>query len=143
MPTPDPLAATIALNLASQLVLDFVPLGRWNRLEPKTPTHRAMEALLNYSPLALMAWAATQPGAGAALGVLLGALLYLAGHVHAWWRPYLFGATERERADFARHFAGTARFLPLRHGMAPDAAHTVVGALTLATAVLAALRALG
>lgn len=120
------------LLFAYQLVLDWVNLFPWNDLAAKSARTRALEFVLNYSPLLLIAYAFWRPSRVSELYGLLGSVAYLLGHLNAWWRPYLLGATPREQAEYQAQFARTHKFLPARRDHpVPDAAHIGVGLLCL------------
>lgn len=129
-----PLLTVIAAltMLAYQLVIDWIPLFPWNDVSKKTPRERVLETAINYSPLLLIAYGFANPrGIGWTIATI-GCAVYMVGHLNAWWRPYLFGATEKEHAEYSRLFANTYRILPpIRTNPVPDAEHMVIGVLTL------------
>jgi hypothetical protein len=59
------------------------------------------------------------------------------GAIMAWWGPYLFWRSPERAARYRVRFAGTLKFLPERHGIAPDALHVAFHACLLATLGLA------
>jgi hypothetical protein len=63
--------------------------------------------------------------------VLLGAVL-------AWWGPYLLWHSPERSERYKVRFAGTMKFLPERHGFAPDTLHVIYHLCVIATLVLLA-----
>ncbi len=149
-----PLAWQIALAAYVQLVT-WVPLGRWNyqpccatgleqlRRGTLSPVD-AVETTAFLLPLALFWWGARAQRRWALWLSLSGIAAWLALQLWSWWPPYIFGASDRWAAVYARAFAQSTRILP-RWGnhLPPDALHLVLQVLlagTLTTGVRAARR---
>jgi hypothetical protein len=72
------------------------------------------------------------PSRLARAGALALSLIYLAGHVAFWWKPYLLGASEKHRREHARLFGRTWKpWPPIGDHPVPDGQHTAVGLLTV------------
>lgn len=127
--------------LGYQLVIDWVNLFPWNDVAAKSAKTRVLELLLNYSPLLLISYGFFKPTGASELYALLGSAAYLLGHLNAWWRPYLLGASPGERQEYAALFSRTYKFLPpIKDHPIPDAEHVVVGLICgamLASSILA------
>ncbi len=120
------------LFLSYQLLIDWVNLFPWNDIATKTAKTRLLELLLNYSPLLLIAYGFHQATPTPKLYALMGSLAYLVGHLNAWWRPYLLGATPNQKAEYQQYFSRTYTFLPpIGDHPIPDAAHVVLGSICL------------
>ena len=118
--------------LAYQLLIDWANLFPWNDIATKTPKTRLIELLLNYSPLLLIAYGFYQHTPTAKLYALIGSVAYLIGHLNAWWRPYLFGASAKEKAEYEQYFSRTYKFLPpIGEHPIPDSEHVVLGFICL------------
>jgi hypothetical protein len=63
-----------------------------------------------------------------------------AGELQAWWVPYLFRAEPERASRYQIMFGRTHSFLPERNGIAPNTAHVLLHAATLATLCLLAIR---
>ena len=120
------------LFLSYQILIDWVNLFPWNDLATKTAKTRLLELLLNYSPLLLIAYGFHQPTPSTKLYALIGSVAYLLGHLNAWWRPYLLGATSKEQAEYQQYFSRTYKFLPaIGDHPIPDGEHVVLGVICL------------
>jgi hypothetical protein len=64
----------------------------------------------------------------------------LAAVLYAWWGPYLLWHDAARAERYRIRFAGTIRFLPERHGFAPDTLHVGYHVCLLATVILLAMR---
>lgn len=123
--------------LVYQIVIDWIDLFPWNDVSRKSAKTKLLELIINYFPLLLISYAYFHPAAQTILWGMIGALLYLAGHIRAWWIPYLFGASEKERAEYLHYFAHTYKFLPRRQDHpVPDAEHVVLGCICLLMAII-------
>ncbi len=131
--------------LAYQLLIDFVPMAPWNDTSTRTNKERIGELVFNYTPLLLIAFGFSQTSRTGWLISVIGATLYFVGHLNAWWRPYFFGANEKEMADYKKHFSRTLKFLPTRgeNNPIPDAEHVVIGIICIAMVVTAWLAYMG
>jgi hypothetical protein len=65
--------------------------------------------------------------------------LLFAGALRAWWWPYLVRPDPRRVARHTDLFGRTHRFLPIRHGLAPDTLHVAYHLLIAATLVVLAV----
>src|SRR5271168_20816 len=54
------------------------------------------------------------------------------GAIIAWWGPYLLWRSPERAERYQTRFAGTLKFLPQRHGIAPDVLHVAFHACILA-----------
>lgn len=122
--------------LAYQILIDFVPLAPFNDVKAVPFGKKVGGLLMNYSPLILIAFALHD---GSPIGVMLstvGCLLYLLGHLNAWWRPYLFGATKKELIEYQAMFQRTFKILPrIATNPVPDVQHMILGVVVLAMTV--------
>ncbi|MGH7025445.1 MAG: hypothetical protein ACREEB_17905 [Caulobacteraceae bacterium] len=133
------------LQVAFLLLHDWIPLGRLSNLEAVRASDPAGKLLLvtvvSALPFAAVFavscayWTGPWP---MWLRIWL-TLTYIAavfGAIQAWWGPYLlWGSPERARRYEVR-FAGTLKFLPERHGIAPDVLHVAFHCCVLATVIL-------
>ncbi len=141
-------AGVLPLVLLAYLVLiDWVPLRRWNDRAARATRDHMTASAMSYGPLLVISYASfhgSRPGTSLAL--LLSAL-YLAGHIRFWWIPYFFGASAEHREQHEWFYSRTLKFWPpIGDHPIPDAQHTIVGALTLlmiAGALVHALQAFG
>lgn len=127
-------AATFAplVLLAYQLCIDWLPLFPWNDRETKSARDRLLETIINYSPLLLISFGFTRASHTGWIICMVGTIVYLIGHLNAWWRPYFLGATEKEQEEYKRLFSRTYKFLPpIGNNPIPDAEHVVLGSITL------------
>jgi hypothetical protein len=70
--------------------------------------------------------------------------MQMLGMYMAWYRPYIFGPTEKELTYYQEMHAGTHSFLPLRKGYpGPNTWHVGQNFFMAACAVLAILRVVG
>ena len=70
--------------------------------------------------------------------------MQMLGMYMAWYRPYIFGPTEKELMYYQEMHAGTHSFLPLRKGYpGPNTWHVGQNFFMAACAVLAILRVVG
>ena len=131
--------------LAYQLLIDFVPMAPWNDTSTRTNKERMGELIFNYTPLLLIAFGFSQTSRTGWLVSAIGATLYFVGHLNAWWRPYFFGANEKEMIDYKKHFSRTLKFLPARgeNHPIPDAEHVVIGIICIGMVVTAWLAYMG
>ena len=139
--------ASLALQTFNVLFLflhDWVPLGRLNNLSAvkaeDTLQHRVWVTLLGGVPAAVcLVYSVRYYGRayphGVALWLWMTYGLLLMGLLRAWWIPYLIMPDRQRAARYARLFVGTSRFLPLRHGMAPDTLHTLFHASVVLTLI--------
>ena len=118
--------------LTYQILIDWVNLFPWNDVTTKTPKTRLLELLLNYSPLVLIAYGFHRATPTSQLYALIGSIAYLLGHLNAWWRPYFFGASVNEQAEYSQYFSRTYKFLPpIKDHPIPDGEHVVLGLICL------------
>jgi hypothetical protein len=131
---PSFVAATLAVVLAAYLLItDWVDLAPWNNVDDLPIRQKALISLANYSPLLFIAFAVAQPSRLLVGLALIVGVIDLVMHVAYWWLPYLRGATDAERAERARLFGGTTKFLPsIGDHPIPNAQHVVVGLLMVA-----------
>jgi hypothetical protein len=59
--------------------------------------------------------------------------LIFVGQLRAWWIPYLFYSEPERAARYQIMFGKTFRFLPIRNGLVPNAAHIILHLATVAT----------
>lgn len=122
--------------LGYQLLIDFVPMAPWNDTSTRDNKTRIMELIFNYAPLLLIAYGFSQINRTGWLISAIGATLYFVGHLNAWWRPYFFGASEKEMEEYKKHFSRTYKFLPARgNNPIPDAEHVVIGIICIGMVV--------
>ena len=134
------LAWQVALAVYVQLII-WVPLGRWNyqpccstgleQLQRGTLSVGDALSIFVYVLPAMVFWQGARRNSRWAMGCSLLALAaWLAIQLWTWWAPYLFGASERWAAVYARAFAESTPILP-RWGnhLPPDAAHFVLQVL--------------
>jgi hypothetical protein len=126
---------------------DWIPLGRLNDI-------RAVQSADSTLKLARVTLLSTAPFAfGLAASFYYSSpphwlrmwlwgsygVLFL-GALRAWWVPY-FLTNERVRAArYEKMFGNTLAFLPMRHGIRPNALHVILHLVTLATLVALALQ---
>lgn len=138
-------SAQIALGLYLT-VIDHVDLFPWNDLAGITLRERLLRLGLNSMPHFLFAWAFLRGLRPVLLAAMLFYIIALAMHIDFWWRPYLVGATERQRSRYERRYLRTRKILPpIKDHPVPDAQHVVAGALAtmaLALTIAGALSAL-
>ncbi len=125
---------------------DWVPLGRLSNLEAVRASDPPGK-LLAVTALSVLPFAAVLVVSGyhwtgpwpmwlrTWLVFTYGAAVV--GAIMAWWGPYLFWRSPERAARYRVRFAGTLKFLPERHGIAPDALHVAFHACLLATLGLA------
>jgi hypothetical protein len=142
------LAALQGFQVAFLFLHDWIPLGRLtNRkavAEADSLSHRVWTTAISGLPFAVGLAFTLRAGAGPFpewLRIWLWAsyVLLFAGELRAWWLPYVVWNEPARAERYRARFAGTLRFLPERHGMAPDALHIVMHIATAATLVLLAL----
>ena len=149
-----PLALLLTLALLSLLLLthDLVPLGRWNNLAATNPAvtnptvtnpHRPLPTriaftLLNSLTGLIPTWLAFRSlhttGLTPARRIILIVLaILLLGELTSWWIPWAFNIrlSASRRQHLALTSAGTYSLVPERHGIRPNALHTVIHLLTL------------
>ncbi len=145
MPIQVALVALQAFQVAFLFLHDWIPLGRLtNRnaiAEADSFLRRVWTTLLSGLPFAIGLAFSLRTVEGQFPGWLMIWLwvsygLLFAGELRAWWLPYLLWNEPARAARYRTRFSGTLRFLPERHGIAPDAIHTVLHASTVATLLL-------
>ena len=146
MGTKVALLALQAIQVVFILGHDWVPLGRFSNLamvrasdtRAKLIGVTVLSALPFALPLGVCCWF----GAGAGWpGWLVEWLSWtywitLGAVVYAWYGPYLLWHNPERSERYRVRFAGTHRFLPERHGFAPDTLHVGYHACLVATVVL-------
>ena len=148
------LGSQIALGAYMQLI-SWVPLGRWNyqRCCPAGLTQiargtlspvDALGALAFLLPLAIFWYAGRRRWRWVAAVAIIPHGVWLALQLVTWWPPYLFGASPRWAAVYARAFVQATQVLP-RWGahLPPDAMHLTLQVLLIGvfiTGVKALLR---
>ena len=137
-----PFLATQAIVTIFLFIHDWVPLGRFTNFAAKRDADplgkRLFDTLLAALPAAYGLWLSVRAYAkplphGAALYLWVVYGIFLFGLLQAWWVPYLFGTDKERAARYKVIFAGTHRFLPERHGFAPDTLHTLFHVCVVAT----------
>lgn len=126
------------------LVHDWIPLGRLSNLSAVRAADSTAKLLrvtaISALPYAVgfIASVVSFPEWPMWLHVYLEWLyaITLAAAVWAWWIPYLSPSDSPRAERYRTRFAGTLRFLPQRHGFAPDVLHTAYHAVVIATLVL-------
>ena len=114
-----------ALLLIYLQLHEWVPLFPWNDLSPGNP-QRPLDVVLGAVQAAVIAGFALRWLPLMAVGLVLYAG-WLALQIVDWWKPYLFGTTERRRRAYQKHFGRTYRFLPaIADHPVPDAAHVIL-----------------
>lgn len=127
-------AATLSplVLLGYQILIDWVDLFPWNDVSLKSTKVRLLEVFGNYPPLLLSAFLFHLGHRTALMVGLAIPLLITVMHLHAWWRPYFFGASEAELVTYRENFGRTLKVLPaIGENPVPDAEHMVVGLLFL------------
>ena len=147
-------ALTWQIALAAYMQLfSWVPLGRWNyqpccatgleqlRRGTLSPIDAA-GATAFVLPLALFWWGARSSRRWPMWLSMIVLAVWLALQLWTWWPSYLFGASARWTAVYARAFAQSTRILP-RWGnhLPPDGMHLVLQFL-LAGSVASGMKAL-
>jgi hypothetical protein len=136
----------IALAAYMQLI-SWVPLGKWN-FQPCCPpgvtqlragTLRISDALvvLAFILPMLFFWVGLTRGWRLLMWIaLIADATWLGLQIFTWWPPYLFGASTRWAAVYARAFAQATQVLP-RWGthLPPDAMHLVLQILLAGTLI--------
>ena len=123
------IAALSALVLALYLVVtDWVNLAPWNNVEDLPVGQKLLISLANYTPLLFIAFACVQQNAVLVSIAMIIGTVDLLMHIAYWWLPYFRGASDKQREEHARLFAGTTTFLPpIGNHPIPNAQHVVVG----------------
>lgn len=141
------LVAGLCLIFLFMLLHDWVPLGQLNDVQAVAETRSTQELIV-----------VTAFGAGQ-IALLLGLVLFfigkrypiwarlwliihqgfiLAGALHAWWIPYLFGYGAAERVErYEAMFGNTHAFLPVNNGIVPNTLHVLFHATLLFCLILA------
>ena len=125
---------------------DWAPLGRLSNLEAVRASDPAGKLLavtaVSVLPFAAVLfvcceyWTAPWPmWLRTWLVVTYGAAAV--GAIVAWWGPYLLWRSPERAERYRTRFAGTLKFLPERHGIAPDVLHVAFHACVLTTLGLA------
>ena len=117
-------------------MVDFIDLFPWNDLSVVTTQERVLGILVNELPLVLIAAAFAQSRRVIRVLAVLASALFVVGHIAAWWIPYLFGTSAGVTEEHVRRYGQTVTFLPpIDDHPIPNAAHVVVGVITLATLI--------
>lgn len=125
--------------LAYQLLIDFVPLAPFNDVTVVPFGKKVGSFLMNYAPLLLIAFALHDRSRTGVMLSTLGCFLYLLGHLNAWWRPYFFGATNKELTEYQALFQRTFKILPkIGTNPVPDVQHMILGVIVLTMTVATA-----
>jgi hypothetical protein len=70
--------------------------------------------------------------------------IQMIGMYYAWYKPYIFGPTAKELADYQEMHVGTHSFLPVRKGYpGPNTWHVVQNFFMAACALLALMKVTG
>jgi len=134
------------LQVAFLALHDWVPLGRLSNLEAVRASDPPGELLrvtvLSTLPFAAVFVVCCAYWTGAwpmwlQTWLVVTCVAAAVGAVLAWWGPYLLWRNPERARRYQIRFAGTLRFLPERHGIAPDALHVAFHACVVATLVLA------
>jgi hypothetical protein len=135
-----------AFQVAFLFLHDWVPLGRLTNLAAVRAADsfqkRLWTTLLSGVPFAIGLWFSVVHANEFTFPYWLRAWLWIsygllfAGELRAWWVPYLVWSDPERTARYRQRFAGTHKFLPDHHGIAPDTLHVILHAATLATLVL-------
>jgi hypothetical protein len=136
------LSAPIVSALVAQAILavylqavEWIDLAPWNDVR-LGKEQRTIDIGIALAQAGLIAGTALR----AHWVLLLAAAAYagwLAAQVDGWWRPYLFGASERGVAFYDAHFGSTWKFLPRRaHDRPPPDANHVVLQVLIAAALI-------
>jgi len=125
------IAALSALVLAFYLaVTDWVNLAPWNNVEDLPVRQKLLISLANYTPLLFIAFACAQQNVILVTIAMIIGTVDLLMHIAYWWIPYFRGASDKQRQEHDRLFAGTTTFLPpIGNHPIPNAQHVVVGIL--------------
>ncbi len=140
------LLALLGLQVAFLLLHDWVPLGRLSNLSAVSASD-SRSRLLWTTVLSALPFALVFGVSCAYCGVphwpawLKAWLLWtfglsLASVVLAWWGPYLLWHSPKRAERYRVRFAGTMRFLPERHGFAPDTLHVLYHLCIVATLLM-------
>jgi hypothetical protein len=143
------LLALQALQVLFLWIHDWIPLGRFNDVASvraqDSRTHLVVVTLIqsvpftiglvyswiyfpHHYPLWLRDW----------LWISYG-LLFI-GELRAWWVPYLFRPEPVRAERYRVAYGNTISFLPVRNGMVPNAAHTMLHLATAGTLICLLLR---
>ncbi len=140
------LLALQAVQVAFLLLHDWVPLGRLTNLSAvRAADSRPRLLLVTFLSalpfMVLFALSCRYWNAPAWPSRLTTWLRYtyavvLCGAFLAWWGPYLLWHSPERAARYRLRFAGTLKFLPERHGFAPDILHVCYHLCAVATLLL-------
>lgn len=120
-----------------QIIIDWVNLFPWNDIWRKNRLLKAQEFIINYLPLLLIAYAYSHYTPSSLSWGMGGSILYLIGHIIAWWKPYFLGASPEEKSEYKMYFERTYKFLPaIDDNPVPDAQHVVLGIICLIMTIL-------
>ena len=135
-----------AVQVAFILLHDWIPLGRLsNRSAVQTIDSKAKlfwTTVLSALPFALVFavsciyWRAPHWPMWLETWLFYTYAIAAGGAFLAWWGPYLFWHSPERVQRYRVRFAGTTKFLPERHGFAPDTLHVLYHACIVATLVL-------
>ena len=144
MNAPIALAVCLTVLTAVMLVHDVVPLGRWNNLGQRVPRpvgvvvrHTVLNTVTGLVPTVL-AWRSlgAHGFATARLVILVVVCMLLLGAFSSWWLPWMRGTGPERTRELAAMTDGTLSFVPERNGIMPNAIHSVIHLLALASFVL-------
>jgi hypothetical protein len=122
-------AAQVALLIYFQLH-EWIHLPPWNDDSPGNSQAR-IDVALGVVQTGIIVGVAAESIVAMAIGVAVYAG-WMALQVIGWWIPYLRGASEGHLRYYAKHWAGTWRFLPpIGDHPIPNAAHVVLQVLVL------------
>jgi hypothetical protein len=142
-------ACALEIVLILQFVVlvahDTIPLGRWNNLHhfrAVVPLRRRVIGSVANSATGILALVLYHLGRmhgsmGSLIGLIVLQAVLFFGELSTWWRPYFFGASPDVVAHLRPNWEGTIGFIPEKHGIALNAVHCIMHALTLAALILA------
>ncbi len=115
---------------------EWVSLPPWNDMSPGNPERR-VAVVLGAAQLVVIVGFSQEwlwlMGPGIAMYI---AWLWL--QIAGWWKPYLFGTTERHMKAYEKYFGRTYKFLPpIGDHPIPNAAHVGLQLLLIAVIVSA------
>lgn len=116
------------------IVHECVDLFPWNDVSRTTATEKLLACVFNVIPIGILAWGYAvrhqtlmNYGTGSYA-------VFLLLQLNQWWRPYLFGAGRRVRAEYQKRFSRTWKVLPaIQDHPVPDVQHLGLQVLTLLT----------
>jgi hypothetical protein len=113
------------------MITHWISLYPWNDLHKTSFAYeRPINALMNCIQIALLYGFAFHINWLMVFGIIFWSL-WMYGHIHAWWIPYFYGASETDLLDYQQTFGNTYKFFKTYgNHPAPDACHTVLGLLS-------------